>query len=156
LLAVVGPARLEVDVIKAVPVPIAPAFLRGVLRQAASMPEVEARLPDGTVTAVIRLTGDGELRRLNREFAGHDAVTDVLSFAGADTLGDLAISWPAASRQAHEYGHSEKTEVALLSVHGLLHLLGWDHATAAQHREMSRLTIAALARSGITPAPGRL
>ena len=150
------PARLEVEVIKAIPVPIAPVFLRSLLRQAASIPEVEARLPDGTATVAIRLSGDDELRRLNREFAGHDAVTDVLSFAGTDTLGDLAISWPAASRQAREYGHSEKTEVALLCVHGLLHLLGWDHATAAQRREMSRLTIAALARSGITPAPGRL
>jgi rRNA maturation RNase YbeY len=46
--------------------------------------------------------------------------------------------------------------VGLLAVHGLLHLLGWDHATAAQRKEMSRLTIAALAQSGLAPAPGRL
>ena len=148
--------RLEVEVIKAVPVPIPPSFFRALLQRAASIPEVEARLPDGAAAVAIRLTGDDELRRLNRDYAGHDAATDVLSFAGAETLGDLAISWPAATRQAHEYGHPEKTELALLCVHGLLHLLGWDHVTAAQRKEMSRLTIAALARSGLMPAPGRL
>ena len=151
------PARLEVEVIKAVRVPIPPSFLRALLQRAASMPEVEARLPDGTVTIAIRLTGDDELRRLNREYAGHDSVTDVLSFAGSrQHVGDLAVSWPAAARQAREHGHSETTELGLLVVHGLLHLLGWDHATAVQRKEMSRLTVAALALSGLTPAPGRL
>jgi probable rRNA maturation factor len=121
------------------------------------VPEVEARLPAGVATIAIRLTGDDELQRLNREYAGHDSVTDVLSFAGSQQhVGDLAISWPAAERQAHEYGHSEKTELGLLAVHGLLHLLGWDHATAGQRKEMTRLTIAALALSGLAPARGRL
>ena len=125
------------------------------------MPEVEARLPPGLATVAVRLTNDDELRRLNRDFAGHDSVTDVLSFGGAgrvldEHVGDLAISWPAVLRQAHEYGHPDQTELGLLCVHGLLHLLGWDHATAAQRKEMSRLTIAALALSGLRPAPGRL
>lgn len=121
------------------------------------MPEVEARLPAGTATMAIRLTADDELRRLNRDYAGHDSVTDVLSFEGSHQhIGDLAISWPTVERQAREYGQPEKTELALLCVHGLLHLLGWDHATAAERKEMSRLTIAALAQSGLTPAPGRL
>jgi probable rRNA maturation factor len=157
LLAVAEPARLEVEVIKAVRVPVPPSFLRRLLRRAASLPEVEARLPEGTATVAVRLTGDAELRRLNRDHAGHDVVTDVLSFEGSGLhIGDLAISWPAAARQAQEYGHTETTELGLLAVHGLLHLLGWDHATAAQRKEMSRLTIAALAQSGLTPAPGRL
>ena len=152
-----APERLEVEVIKAVRVSIPPAFFRAVLQRAVSLPEVEARLPGGTATVAVRLTDDDELRRLNRGFAGHDSVTDVLSFEGAGLhVGDLAISWPAAARQAREYGHPEGTEVGLLAVHGLLHLLGWDHATAAQRKEMSRLTIAALARSGLAPAPGRL
>ena len=121
------------------------------------MPEVEARLPAGIATIAVRLTADDELRRLNRDYAGHDAATDVLSFAGTSpNVGDLAISWPMVVRQASEYGHSEETELGLLAVHGLLHLLGWDHATAAQRREMSRLTIAALALSGLRPASGRL
>jgi probable rRNA maturation factor len=59
-------------------------------------------------------------------------------------------------RQAAEYGHDEKTELALLAVHGVLHLLGWDHAKAAERREMNRLTLAALERSGIKLAPNRL
>jgi len=105
----------------------------------------------------VRITDDAELRRLNRDFSGHDAVTDVLSFQGDDGhLGDLAISWPAVLRQAKIHGHSAEIELALLCVHGLLHLLGWDHTTAAQRREMTRITVAALAESGIALAPGRL
>jgi probable rRNA maturation factor len=157
LTSVAERARLEVDVFKAVRVPIPPSFLRGVLQRAASVPEVEARLPTDAASVAIRLAGDDELRRLNREYAGHDSVTDVLSFAGSGLhLGDLAISWPATARQAYEYGHPETTELGLLAVHGLLHLLGWDHATAAERKEMSRLTVAALRKSGLTPATGRL
>ncbi len=121
------------------------------------MPEVEARLPAGQATVAVRLTDDEELRRLNREFARKDSSTDVLSFAGSDLhVGDLAISWPATLRQAEQYGHPDETELGLLAVHGLLHLLGWDHATAAQRKEMTRLTLAALALSRLKPAPGRL
>ena len=150
-------ARLQVEVFKAVRAPVPPAFLRRVLQRSAGLPEVEARLPAGTATLAVRLTSDDELRRLNRDFAGHDSVTDVLSFAGSlQHVGDLAVSWPTAVRQAVEYGHPEQTELGLLSVHGLLHLLGWDHASAAERKEMSRLTIAALALSGLHPAPGRL
>jgi probable rRNA maturation factor len=157
LLPVAEPERLEVEVVKAVRLPFPPSFFRTLLKRAAALPEVEARLPAGATSIAIRLTGDDELRRLNREYAGRDAVTDVLSFAGSrQHVGDVAISWPAAGRQAHEYGHPEKTELGVLAVHGLLHLLGWDHATAAQRKEMSRLTIAALAQSGLKPAPGRL
>jgi probable rRNA maturation factor len=150
-------ARLEVEVFKATRVPIPPAFVRDVLSRAALVPELEARLPPGTANIAVRLAGDDELRRLNRDFAGHDSVTDVLSFAGSrQHVGDLAISWPAAVRQAREHGHSEQTELGLLCVHGLLHLLGWDHASAAQRKEMSRLTIAALTLSGLRLAQGRL
>jgi probable rRNA maturation factor len=157
LLAVAEPARLEVEVIKAVRVPIPPSFLREVVQRTASLAEVEARLPAGTASIAIRLTGDEELKRLNRDYAGHDAVTDVLSFEGSGQhVGDLAISWPVTARQARAYGHPETTELALLAVHGLLHLLGWDHTSAAQRKEMSRLTVAALAESGVTLARGRL
>lgn len=150
-------ARLDVEVFKAVRAAVAPSFMRGLLQRAERVPEVEARLPAGSVTIAIRLTDDDELRRLNRDFAGDDSVTDVLSFAGSEQhLGDLAISWPMVVRQAEEFGESVQTELGLLSVHGLLHLLGWDHASAAQQEEMTRLTIAVLAHSGVHPAPGRL
>ena len=150
-------ARLEVDVVKAIRSPVAPAFLRGLLQRATQVPEVEARLPSGSATIAVRLTNDDELRRLNKDFAGHDSVTDVLSFAGSDRhLGDLAISWPMVLRQAQEFGESEQTELGLLSVHGLLHLLGWDHKSAAEGKEMTRITLAALALSGVRVPPGRL
>ena len=143
---------IEAEVVKAVRAEVTPAFIRGVLTRAAKVPEVAARLPDDTCSVAILITSDEEMAQLNRDYAGDDHATDVLSFAGeGDHLGDVAISWPAAVRQAAEYRHDYKTEVALLAVHGLLHLLGWDHVTAAERREMSRLTIAALDRSRIRP-----
>ena len=148
---------LTVDVVKVIRVPIATSFLRTLLERTAGMPEVAARLPDRNATVAVRLTTDEELRRLNHDYAGHDEVTDVLSFPGSDQhLGDLAVSWPAAERQAREHGQSDQTEVALLCVHGLLHLAGWDHASEAEQNEMTRLTVAALELSGLQLAPGRL
>ena len=114
-------------------------------------------MPEDKSTVAVRITTDEEMRTLNRTFAGENHTTDVLSFAGSGNhLGDIAISWAAVMRQAAEYGHDDKNEVALLSVHGLLHLLGWDHATAAERKEMNRLTVDALERSGIKLAPRRL
>jgi len=99
-----------------------------------------------------RITGDAELRRLNREFRGKDYATDVLSFpasCGAGTLaadghkrrdeprggrqerprhiGDIAISAARAQVQARQYGHSVETEIRILMLHGVLHLMGYDH-----------------------------
>jgi len=151
-----------VEVVKAVRAPLPPASLRSVLVAAAAEPAVAAALaPAGPAPALtVRVAGDRELRRLNREFLGEDHATDVLSFPSGDLvggyLGDLALSWPAVRRQAEGFGHPPETEAALLAVHGLLHLLGWDHATAAEERVMTRLTLACLARSAVHPAAGRL
>jgi probable rRNA maturation factor len=148
---------VDVDVVKAVRTPVPASFVRSVIVRAASIPEIAARLPARGATVAVRLTGDRELRRLNREYAGEDSVTDVLSFAGeAPHVGDLAISWPTALRQSKSYGHDARTELALLCTHGLLHLLGWDHATTAQRKEMNRLTRAALKLSGLAIARKRL
>jgi rRNA maturation RNase YbeY len=150
-------ARLAVEVVKAVRAPVAPSFARSVLGRAASIPEVLARLPEERCTIAVRVTGDSELRRLNNEYAGNDHVTDVLSFAGSgDHLGDLAISWETVVRQAAEFGQPPLTELGLLCVHGMLHLLGWDHTSVAGRREMTRLTVAALDLSGLRLSPGRL
>jgi probable rRNA maturation factor len=153
----VASSTLDVDVVKAVRTPVPATFVRAVIVRTASLPEVAARLPEGKATIAVRLTGDRELRRLNRDYANEDSVTDVLSFGGSgEHVGDLAISWPTAVRQARTFGHDAETEVALLSVHGLLHLLGWDHSVAAERTEMNRLTRAALKLSGLTLARGRL
>jgi len=122
-----------------------------------TIPEVAARLPEGESTVAIRVTGDEEMAALNRTYADVPSATDVLSFTGVGGhIGDIALSWPAIERQARLYGHDARTELALLSVHGFLHLLGWDHATARERREMTRLTVAALKLSRITLAEGRL
>jgi probable rRNA maturation factor len=154
---VTEPAVLQVEVFKAVRASVAPAFIRQVLTRAATVPEVEARLRSGPSTVAVRLTTDVELRRLNRSYAGDDHATDVLSFAGSGThLGDIAISWPAVVHQAGQHRHSESAELALLAVHGLLHLLGWDHASVRERKEMTRLTVEALKLSGVRLASGRL
>ena len=76
------------------------------------------------------IAGDSELRRLNREFRGKDAPTDVLSFpAGNGRLGDIAISLGRARAQAREFGHTTEQEIQILMLHGVLHLLGMDHET---------------------------
>ena len=76
------------------------------------------------------ITGDAELRRLNREFRGLDYSTDVLSFPASGPaihLGDLAISLGRARAQAREFGHDIEQEIEILMLHGLLHLMGFDH-----------------------------
>jgi len=76
------------------------------------------------------LTGDEALQRLNLQFRGIDAPTDVLSFPRATSkgeLGDIAISVDRARSQAATYGHDLTTEIQILMLHGVLHLLGLDH-----------------------------
>lgn len=78
------------------------------------------------------LTDDRELRRLNREFLGKDAATDVLSFpesveADRPYLGELAISCDRAQEQADRYGHGLDDELKILMLHGVLHLVGLNH-----------------------------
>ena len=76
------------------------------------------------------VSGDAELRKLNRDFRGKDYATDVLSFPGGNGhLGDLAISVARARAQAREFGHTTEDELRILMLHGVLHLLGMDHET---------------------------
>ena len=153
---------MNVTVVKAVPAALAPRFLRGVLAAAAEEPGPAARLRGAgeRPALAVKVTGDRELRRLNRRFLGEDRPTDVLAFPsgelGSGYLGDLALSWPAVRRQAAEAGHGVEVEAALLVVHGLLHLLGWDHANAAEEADMTAVTLACLRRAGVEPAAGRL
>lgn len=88
---------------------------------------VAPRRARGLVT--IALVPDARVRALNRTYRRHDAVTDVLSFPAGEpgTLGDIVIATGVARRQAVAAGHSFGTEVRVLALHGLLHLLGYDH-----------------------------
>jgi probable rRNA maturation factor len=90
------------------------------------------------------VTGDAALRRLNRQFLGHNTSTDVLSFpsedldpeTGARYFGDIAISYPRARLQAAQGRHPIWAELQLLVVHGTLHLLGHDHAAPEEKARM--------------------
>ena len=108
---------------------------------------------DGEVT--VALVGDQQIRRLNLRFRGLDRVTDVLSFpmkgatpgprslgpdlwplaSGPRYLGDVVIATGVALRQARVAGHSLATELRVLALHGLLHLLGYDHGRDTRHME---------------------
>ena len=83
----------------------------------------------------VAVVSDRRMRALNRQFRGKDIVTDVLSFPANRTpgvtpfLGDVVIAAGVAKRQAKAAGHSVKTEVRVLALHGVLHLLGYDHDT---------------------------
>ncbi len=103
-------------------------------------------LPDAELSVLF--VGDRAMRSLNRQYRGKDETTDVLSFSlreGAfpriqpDVLGDIVISVPAAARQAAEAGHAVGREIDLLLVHGLLHLMGYDHERGEREaRRMQR------------------
>ena len=104
----------------------------------------------GLVT--IAIVSDREMRRLNRAYRRVDKTTDVLSFPAGESftgieLGDLAVSGPAARRQAREHGHSTDVELRILALHGLLHLLGYDHET--DQGEMLRLEERLRRRAGL-------
>ena len=77
------------------------------------------------------------MRALNRSYRRKDYPTDVLSFEG-DGLGDIAIATGVAKRQAREAGHSYQTELRVLALHGLLHLLGYDHEDPDDKGRMAR------------------
>ncbi len=97
--------------------------------------------PPATLTLL--LSDDMQLQQLNRDYRGFDKPTDVLSFENGEELpgmglylGDIAISVETAVRQAAEAGHPLLQELRLLTIHGVLHLLGHDHAEAEEKAQM--------------------
>ena len=109
------------------------------------------------VELTILLTNDARLQELNREYLGVDAPTDVLSFpasesdpeTGARYLGDILISIPRARAQAKAAAHPLESELQLLVVHGVLHLLGHDHARAEEKVQMWQAQAEILERLGL-------
>lgn len=113
-------------------------------------------VPDDPEISIV-LCDDAFIQTLNAEYRGQHKPTDVLSFAQGDPdlLGDIVISLPMAARQAQAAGWTLENEVALLGVHGLLHLLGHDDETEAGAWQMQAKTEAALREAGVSPpAPG--
>ena len=90
-----------------------------------------ARQVAGGQEFAVVISNDAALRRANGQYRGKHAATDVLSFPDEDEdrLGDLLISAQRAARQAAEFGHTADEEIHVLTLHGLLHLLGYDHET---------------------------
>ncbi|MCL2140377.1 MAG: rRNA maturation RNase YbeY [Dehalococcoidia bacterium] len=100
----------------------------------------------------IFITGQEQIRRLHNEYMGEDSVTDVLSFAmnegdvdthefvlpidGKRHLGEVIISFPQAEKQAAEQGHTTEREITVLLLHGILHLLGYDHDETVRQQRM--------------------
>jgi probable rRNA maturation factor len=95
----------------------------------------------------IALVSDARMRALNRKYRSKDKATDVLSFAQDDGLGDVVIATGVATRQAAAAGHSYQSELRVLALHGLLHLLGYDHHDRHDQGRMARLE-ATLRRKG--------
>jgi probable rRNA maturation factor len=120
----------------------------------------------GEVVLTISFVDGPEIQAINAEHRGIDRVTDVLSFSLVESvdgrsdfalpagepreLGDILICYPRAVEQAEEYGHSVEREVSYLTVHGLLHILGYDHEEAREQAAMRAREEAALALVGLT------
>ena len=122
---------------------------------------------EGAAEISVSIVDDEEIHKLNKHFRNIDRSTDVLSFplgvdgvydvnndTGAQLLGDIVISIEHAVKQAELYGHSLNREIAFLTVHSMLHLLGYDHEAGGlelvrmREKEESVLTQLGLVRSG--------
>jgi probable rRNA maturation factor len=114
-----------------------PLPLRAVIRRALQAAAAHEAVPSGVSVGVL-VCDDETIRAYNRRFANQDHATDVLSFpsdAGGE-LGDIILSLDHLRAQAATAGHSLDREAATLTVHGFLHLLGYDHAKKREERAM--------------------
>ena len=120
----------------------------GLSRWLSSIAPARAR---GTMT--IAIVPDGRVQQLNRRYRGKDSATDVLSFPSDERgyLGDVVIAAGVARRQARQAGHSLQHELRVLALHGLLHLLGYDHERDAGRmaRVEARLRLRGGLREGL-------
>jgi probable rRNA maturation factor len=116
-----------------------------------------------TAEVSVTLTNNDHIREINLNYRNKDAATDVISFAlnegeepeiidgpEINMLGDIIISIERAMEQAEEYGHSLERELAFLTVHGMMHLLGYDHIEEEDRLEMRKEEEYVLGHLGIT------
>ena len=116
-----------------------------------------------TAEVSVTLTNNDHIREINLSYRNKDAATDVISFAlnegeepeiidgpEINMLGDIIISIERAMEQAEEYGHSLERELAFLTVHGMMHLLGYDHIEEEDRLEMRKEEEYVLGHLGIT------
>lgn len=143
-------ARIDVQIAPRYQAKVKPSLLR-----TAAQATLDQQRLKRHVELTIVITGNAQLRALNRVFRKIDAPTDVLSFVTderprPDTvyLGDVIISYPKAREQAQAGGHPVEAELQLLAVHGVLHLLGHDHYTRAEKNVMWKAQAAVLKKLG--------
>lgn len=129
------PTTITIDLITDVP---APVFTRSFLQRIHQACQRYIRFPKHSA-ATVRVVGDQRMQRLNQQYRGLAAVTDVLSFGYTPAAADIVICYPQAKRQATAKQLSFRRECAWLVIHGLLHWQGYDHETAAEARVMRPL-----------------
>ena len=141
-------------------------FLKNLLEKALK----HLNQPSELLEMTLSIVSPEQIRELNKQFRDVDAVTDVLSFPTCDNptrgaitvvceeinpetdlcnIGDVIICMQRAKEQANEYGHSLKRELAFLALHGMLHLLGYDHIEEADEKQMFSLQNEILTKAGI-------
>lgn len=139
-----------------------PTGLRMLVRRACIAVLREEKF-EGNAEVCVTFVDNEEIHRLNREFREKDSATDVLSFplgengiydvnpdTGAKQLGDVVISLERAEEQAAEFGHSLQREVCYLTVHSMLHLLGYDHMEPDEKAVMRKKEEGVMSQIGLT------
>lgn len=119
---------------------------RKVIRSLARMVKKVEKVKGRHVLSVI-FVNEEEMHQINKQYRNIDRSTDVISFAEVDSgyvhlpyeLGDIFVNTDRVKSQADSYGHSEKREFAFLILHGMLHLLGYDHQTETDEKRMFAL-----------------
>ena len=112
--------------------------------QEAALKALQLDYPEDFPSLTIKITDDQEIQDLNATYRSMDKVTDVLSFEadymdpdlGSRYLGDVVISYPQAADQAEKQGHAIESELQLLAIHGVLHLMGYDHGSMEEKELM--------------------
>jgi probable rRNA maturation factor len=140
--------EINVSIDEGVEVPVGEDWLRSVAEQVLTSENIISAVELGLV-----ITTQDKVRQLNRDYRGRDEPTDVLAFsaieeAGADFppfvsppdgvqhLGEVIVSYPQAAMQAEEHQHPVEQEIAILIIHGVLHLLGYEHEEPELERRM--------------------